>query len=190
MFVPNRSSRTLVVCATVDRTGALAVYYLEALWRIQRRSTVPGMLFFPLIIRYPNSYTANLRFPHVHTTTESVIFESPGHAKVGPDDPHAQQYFDESRYEQEQAAAYLRETAGIIRDQFPHPDHVPFAERKYGGIVSAGGRHESMFTEMLTPVTPDPDRFSEPITESTLVPAGEEATRTEEKYLPSAKVII
>ena len=173
-----------------DRIGALAAYYIEGLWRIQQRSTVSEMLFFPLILRYPESFTVNLRFAGEHTTTESVPFESPQHAPTDSEGPHTQQYFDESRYEQEQAAAYLRETAGIIRDQFPHPDHVPFAERKYGGIVSAGGRHESMFTEMLTPVTPDPDRFSEPITESTLVPAGEEATRTEEKYLPSAKVII
>ncbi|MFD1598877.1 hypothetical protein [Halobellus rarus] len=173
-----------------DRAGELAAYYIEGLWRIQQRSTISEMLFFPLILRYPDSFTVNLRFAGEHTTTESVPFESPQHGAADSEGPHTQQYFDESQYEQERAAAYLRETAGIIREQFPHPDDVPFDERKYGGIVSAGGRYESMFTEMLTAVSPDPDRFSEPVSESTLVPAGEEAKRTEDEYLPSAKVII
>jgi len=172
-----------------DRTGALAVYYLEALWRIQRRSTVPGMLFFPLIIRYPNSYTANLRFPHVHTTTESVIFESPGHAKVGPDDPHAQQYFDDSQHEQDRAADYLRRAAQTYHEQFPHPDDLPDDEPRYGGIVGAAGRRGSMFTEMLAPVEPDPNRFDEPPTEPELVPAGTEAERTAREYLPEAAAL-
>jgi hypothetical protein len=173
-----------------DRAGKLAAYYIEGLWRIQQRSTISEMLFFPLILRYPDSFTVNLRFAGEHTTTESVPFESPQHATTDSKGPHTQQYFDESRYEQKRAAEYLRETAEIISGQFPHPDDVPFAERKYGGVVSAGGRHESMFTEMLSAVSPDPDRFSEPVTKSTMVPAGEEANRTEERYLPSAKVII
>jgi len=173
-----------------DREGALAAYYIEGLWRIQQRSTVSEMLFFPLILRYPDSFTVNLRFAGEHTTPESLPFESPQHADVDSDGPHTQQYFDESSYEQERAAEYLRETAGIIREQFPHPDDVPFSERKHGGVVSAGGRYESVFTEMLAPVAPDPDRFSEPVSESTLVPAGSEAERTRRKYLPSAKVLI
>ncbi|WP_336025323.1 hypothetical protein [Halobellus salinisoli] len=173
-----------------DLTGELTAYYIEGLWRIQQRSTVSEMLFFPLILRYPDSFTMNLRFAAAHSTTESVRFESPQHGDVDDDAPHTQQYFDESQYEQDRAAEYLRETAGIIREQFPHPDEVPFSERKYGGIVSAGGRHDSEFTEMLTRVRPDPDRFSEPVSESTLVPAGEEAEWTEKRYLPAAKVII
>ncbi|WP_049987411.1 hypothetical protein [Halobellus rufus] len=173
-----------------DRTGELAAYYIEGLWRIQQRSTISEMLFFPLILRYPDSFTMNLRFAGPHSTADSVPFESPQHADVDDDAPHTQQYFDESQYEQERAAEYLRETAQIIREQFPHPDDVPFDERKYGGVVSAGGRRESEFTEMLAPVQPDPDRFSEPVTESTLVPAGTEAERTKERYLPAAKVII
>jgi len=168
-----------------DRIGELTVYYLEALWRIQQRSTVSGMLFFPLIIRYPDSYTANLRFLHVHTTTESVLFESPESAEIGPDDPHARQYFDESQYEQKRAADYLRRATETYREQFPHPDDLPDDEPRYGGIVGAAGRRGSMFTEMLAPVEPDPDRFDEPITEPTLVPAGEEAKRTAQEYLPA-----
>lgn len=173
-----------------DRIGALAAYYTEGLWRIQQRSTISELLFFPLILRYPDSFTVNLRFAGAHTTTDSVPFESPQHSDVDDDAPHTQQYFDESQYEQERAAEYLRETAQIIREEFPHPDELPFAERKFGGIVSAGGRHESEFTEMLTRVRPDPDRFDEPVTESTLVPAGTEAEWTEQRYLPTAKVII
>ncbi|WP_144902983.1 hypothetical protein [Halobellus captivus] len=173
-----------------DRLGELTAYYIEGLWRIQQRSTISEMLFFPLIIRYPDSFTMNLRFAAAHSTTESMPFESPQHADIDDDAPHTQQYFDESQYEQERAADYLRETAQIIREQFPHPDEVPFEERKYGGVVSAGGRRESTFTEMLAPVRPDPGRFSESVTEATLVPAGTEAERTKRRYLPAAKVII
>jgi len=173
-----------------NRVGRLAAYYIEGLWRIQQRSTISEMLFFPLILRYPDSFTTNLRFAGGHTTTESVPFESPQHGDADEDGPHTQQYYDESQYEQEQAAEYLRETAQIIREEFPHPDERPFAERKFGGIVSAGGRRDSEFTEMLTRVRPDSDRFSESVTESTLVPAGKEAEWTEERYLPTAKVII
>lgn len=178
-------AKAYVVGDRDDRIGELTVYYLEALWRIQRRSTVPGVLFFPLIIRYPDSYTANLRFPSVHTTTESVLFESPEHAEVDPDDSHAQQYFDESRYEQERAADYLRRAADTYREEFPHPDDLPDDEPRYGGIVGAAGRRGSAFTEMLVPVEPDRNRFDEPVTEPTLVPEGEEATRTAQKYLPA-----
>ncbi|WP_435184412.1 hypothetical protein [Halobellus sp. EA9] len=183
-------ARAYIMGERDDLAGELAVYYLEALWRIQRRSTVQGMLFFPLIIRYPDSYTANLRFPQVHTTTESVLFESPEHGEVGPDDPHAQQYFDESQYEQERAADYLRRATRTYREQFPHPDDLPEDEPVYGGIVGAAGRRGSMFTEMLAPVEPDRDRFDEPITEPTLVPAGKEAERTAREYLPSGAEVV
>ncbi|PSQ46583.1 hypothetical protein BRD15_08905, partial [Halobacteriales archaeon SW_6_65_15] len=35
-----------------DRIGALTSYYFEGLWRIQQRTTVTDMLFFPIILRY------------------------------------------------------------------------------------------------------------------------------------------
>ncbi|RLM56471.1 hypothetical protein DVK02_08145 [Halobellus sp. Atlit-31R] len=171
-----------------DRVGALTAYYIEGLWRIQQRSTISEMLFFPLILRYPDSFTVNLRFTGEHTTTESIPFESPQHAAVDSEAQYSQQYFEESQYEQERAAEYLRETAQIIREEFPSPDDASFEERKYGGVVSAGGRHDSEFTEMLASVTPDPDRFSEPVSKPTLVPEGREAKRTVRKYLRSAKV--
>ena len=169
-----------------DRVGSLSAYYLEGLWRIQQRSTVSELLFFPLILRYPDSFTGNLRFPGAYSTCESILFESPEHADPGSDGPHTGQYFDESRYEQERAAEYLRRTARTIREQFPHPEAVPFEERQYGGVVSAGGRRGSVFTEMLSTVDPDPDRFSDPVAEPTLVPAGPEAERTSRRYLSSA----
>ncbi|WP_343218156.1 hypothetical protein [Halobellus sp. H-GB7] len=171
-----------------DRIGRLTAYYTEGLWRIQQRSTISEMLFFPLILRYPDSFTVNLRFTDDYTTTESIPFESPEHTTVDADETYSQQYFNESQYEQKQAAEYLRKTAQIIRDEFPSPDEAPFSERKYGGIVSAGGRHESEFSEMLARVTPDPDRFSEAVTEPTLVREGSEAKRTARRYLQSAKV--
>ncbi len=43
-----------------DRIGALTSYYLEGLWRIQQRTTVTDMLFFPIILRYPDSFTMNV----------------------------------------------------------------------------------------------------------------------------------
>jgi hypothetical protein len=173
-----------------DRVGALTAYYLEGLWRIQQRSTISELLFFPIILRYPDSFTVNLRFVGAYSTTESILFESPEHADTGAGCVLDQQYFDESQYEQERAAEYLRQTAQVIREQFPHPDEAPFEARKYGGIVAAGGRRGSVFTEMLTPVAPDPDRFSESVDEATLVPAGPEAQQTFERYVPGTKQII
>jgi hypothetical protein len=166
-----------------DRVGALAAYYVEGLWRIQRRSTVTDMLFFPLVLRYPDSFTVNLRFTTEFTTPKSLHYESPQHASTDVDDSYADQYYDDSQYEQERVADYLRETAEIIREEFPSPDETSFTERKYGGVVSAGGRRGSEFSELLTRVEPDPDRFSEPVDEPTLVEAGPEARRTERTYV-------
>ena len=140
------------------------------------------MLFFPLILRYPDSFTVNLRFTDDYTTTESIPFESPEHTTVDAEETYSQQYFNESQYEQKQAAEYLRQTAQIIRDEFPSPDEAPVSERNYGGIVSAGGRHESEFSEMLARVTPDPNRFSEAVTEPTLVVHG-----TDDRLCPVAR---
>lgn len=173
-----------------DRIGALTSYYLEALWRIQQRTTISEMLFFPIILRYPDSFTVNVRFASGYTTTESVWYESPEHMSEELDDDYAETYYSESTYSQQQAAAYVRETAQIIREQFPHPDETPFEERKYGGIVSAGGRKGPIFTSMLEAVEPDPNRFDDPVEKPTLVPAGDEAARTETTLLPDGEVIL
>jgi hypothetical protein len=173
-----------------DRIGALTSYYFEGLWRIQQRTTVTDMLFFPIILRYPDSFTMNIRFASGYATTESVVYESPEHCSEDLDHEHAETYFEESRYSQEQAAEYLRETAQIIREEFPHPDESSFEERKYGGIVSAGGRRGSVFSAMLRRVEPDPDRFAEPVEVPTLVAEGEEARRTERELLPENEVIV
>ena len=170
-----------------DRVGRLTAYYVEGLWRVQERSTIANTLFFPLILRYPDSFTVNLRFASGCATPESVRYESPEHASVDPDEEFVQQYRDDSRYEQERAAEYIHETAQVIRDEFPAPDDASFAERKYGGVVSAGGRRGPQFSEMLTSVTPDPERFTEPVTESVLVPAGTEAERTRRRYIPDVE---
>jgi hypothetical protein len=173
-----------------DRIGALTSYYLEGLWRIQQRTTVTPMTFFPLILRYPDSFTVNIRFASGYCTTESVFYESPEHLSEELDDEYAKTYYEESRYSQKQAAEYVRETAQLIREAFPDPDETPFEERKYGGIVSAGGRRGSAFSSMLKRVDPDPDRFSEPVDESTLVDEGPTAKRTERELLRDGAVVL
>lgn len=173
-----------------DRRGALSSYYLEGLWRIQQRTTVSDMLFFPLILRYPDSFTVNLRFASSHYTTASVRYESAELASIEPDDEYAELFREECRHEQKRAAVYLRDTAQIIREEFPDPDRVPFSERKFGGIVSAGGRRGSEFSVMLERVEPDPNRFAEPVEAPTLVTEGTEARQTESKYLPESAVVL
>ena len=173
-----------------DRVGALTAYYFEGLWRIQQRTTVTDMLFFPIILRYPDSFTVNVRFASGYATTGSVVYESPEHLSEEPDDAYAETYFEESRYSQKQAAEYLRETAQIIREEFPHPDESTFEERKYGGVVSAGGRRGSVFSAMLERVEPDRDRFDGSVEVPTLVAEGEEARRTERELLPEDEVIL
>ena len=176
-----------------DRIGEITAYYFEALWRLQQQVTVTDMVFSPLILRYPDSFTVNVRFANEYATSESVRYESPEHAAVTEEltDEHLETYHEESQYSQRQAAAFHREAAEIIRDQFPHPDDAPFEERKYGGIVSAGGRRGSVFSAMLEPVDPDPDRFSDAdsVAESTLVEAGPEATRTERELRLEGEII-
>ncbi|WP_246999524.1 hypothetical protein [Halosolutus gelatinilyticus] len=162
-----------------DRVGAIAAYYLEALWRLQQQATVTDMVFSPLILRYPDSFTVNVRFAGEYADPDSVRYESPEHSSEELAEEYLETYYAESQYSQRQAAAFHREAAAILRDQFPDPDEVPFEERKYGGIVSAGSRRGSTFSAMLKPVEPDRDRFSEPVAETTLVGAGAEARRTE-----------
>lgn len=172
-----------------DRIGALAAYYLEGLWRIQQRTTITEMMFSPLIVRYPDSFTMNIRFASGYTTPESVRYESPEHSSEELADEHAEAYYEDSLYSQQQAADYVRETAGIIREQFPDPDATAFEDRKYGGIVSAGGRRGSAFSTLLQRVEPDPDRFSDPVDEPTLVDAGPEAKRTERELFPHCDIV-
>lgn len=173
-----------------DRIGRLTAYYVEGLWRIQQRTTVSEFTFFPLILRYPDSFTVNVRFASGYTTPESVRYESPHHLTEDLCDEHAEAFYADSQYSQRRAAEYIRETAQRIRDEFPDPDETSFEERKYGGIVAAGGHRGTTFTSMLERVDPDPDRFADEVTESTLVEAGAEARRTEREYLPADEVII
>jgi hypothetical protein len=173
-----------------DRIGELASYYFEGLWRIQQRTTVTDMIFFPIVLRYPDSFTVNIRFASGHRTTESILYESPEHSSEGLDDAYAETYYNESQYSQRQAAEYVRETAQIIREEFPDPAETSFEERKYGGVVSAGGRRGTVFSSMLKRVEPDPDRFSEPTDVSVLVEEGREAKRTERELLLDGEVIL
>lgn len=43
---------------------------------------------------------------------------------------------------------------------------------------------------MLKRVEPDPNRFSEPVDEPTLVEEGEEARRTERELLPEGAIVL
>lgn len=173
-----------------DRLGKLTSYYVEGLWRIQQRNTVTEMLFFPLILRYPDSFTVNIRFTSGYTTTNSIHYESPKHLSEELRDEHVETYYDDCVYSQQQAAEYIRETAQLIREAFPDPDETPFDERKYGGIVSAGGRRGTTFSTMLERVEPDRDRFSNPISDPTLVEAGSEARRTERELLLEDDIVV
>ncbi|ELY67499.1 hypothetical protein [Natrinema versiforme] len=172
-----------------DRIGALAAYYFEGAWRAQQQATITDMLYSPLILRYPDSFTLNMRFASGYTTAKSIRYESPAHCSEDFGDEYTETYYEESLYSQKQAADYLSETAEIIREEFPDPDETPFAERKYGGVVSAGGRRGSVFSTLLERVEPDPDRFSESIDEPTLVEAGPEARRTEREFLRDCEVV-
>ncbi|MBZ6495607.1 hypothetical protein [Natrinema longum] len=172
-----------------DRIGALAAYYFEGAWRAQQRATITDMLFAPLILRYPDSFTMNIRFASGYTTRKSVQYESPAHCSDDLDEEYVETYYEESLYSQQQAADYIRETAEIIREEFPDPEETAFEDRKYGGIVSASGRRGSVFSAMLERVEPDPDRFSESVDEPTLVDAGPEADRTERALLRDSEIV-
>ncbi|MDS0294162.1 hypothetical protein [Halogeometricum luteum] len=173
-----------------DDAGAIAAYYTEAIWRMQQRITVSDVLFFPIILRYPDCFTVNVRFASGHRTTRSVLYESPEHLTEGLEAKHAATYVEESLYTQREAAKLIGDTAGIIREEFPDPDEAPFEERKYGGIVTAGGRKETVFSSMLERVEPDPDRFAAAPTRPGLVEAGPEAARTERELLPEGAFVL
>ena len=162
-----------------DRIAEIAAYFLEGSWRVQQWPTVTEMVYVPLVLRYPDCFTINIRFASGCSTSDAIYYESPEHCSDDLSDEHAETYYEESQYTQRQAAEYVREGAQIVREEFPDPDETPFEERKYGGMVAAGGRRGSVFSAAFKRVEPDPDRFSEPATEPTLVEAGPEARRTE-----------
>jgi len=172
-----------------DRVARVAAYYVEALWLMQEQTTVTDMLFAPLILRYPDCVTVNVRFTDGFRTPESVVYESPEQSRVEVSGEHLETYYAESTYSQRQAAERIRETTRHLRDAFPDPDAVPFEERKYGGIVAASGRRGSAFSDYLGRVDPDPDRFGGPATDPALVPEGPEARRTERSLLGDGDVI-
>ncbi|OLZ40212.1 hypothetical protein A6E15_04090 [Natrinema saccharevitans] len=172
-----------------DRIGAIAAYYLEGAWRAQQQATITDMLYVPLVLRYPDSFTVNIRFASGHETTEAIRYESPEHSTEDLDEEYAETYYDESYYSQRRAASYLEQGAEIIREEFPDPDETPREEREYGGFVSASGRRGSVFSAMIARVEPDPGRFSEPVDEPMLVEAGPEARRTEREYFRESEVV-
>ncbi|ELZ96910.1 hypothetical protein C440_04013 [Haloferax mucosum ATCC BAA-1512] len=173
-----------------DRLGALTAYYFEGLWRMEQRISVTDMLFFPIILRYPDSFTVNIRFTSGFATNGSVLYESPEHAPESLEGEYADRYYNDSLYSQKEAAEQIRATSQIIREEFLSPDEASFEERKYGGIVTGGGKKGSVFSSMLKRVEPDPDRFSEPATEPMLVEEGNEAKRTEHELLPDDAIVL
>ena len=173
-----------------NRIAELTSYYLEGLWRLQQLITISDMMFFPLVIRYPESFTLNIRFASCHTTDESVHYESPEHLDEHLDKQYAKTYYEESQYSQREATDYLRDTAQVIRDEFPDPDETSFADRKCGGIVAADGRQGTVFSSMLKRIEPDLTRFSKPPDHAVLVSEGPEAKRTEQELLPNSTFVL
>jgi len=170
-----------------DRVARLVAYYTESLWRLQEHNTIADVVYCPLILRYPDSFTVNVRFA-VGSVRQGVRFESPEHAET-LDDDYRERYYAESSYSQRQAAEYIRETAQILREQFPDPDETSLDERAYGGIAAAAGRDGATFTDVLVAVDPDPARFDGAPDAPTLVPAGPEADRLGETLLEDARVV-
>jgi hypothetical protein len=173
-----------------NRIAELTSYYLEGLWRLQQMLTINDIMFFPLVIRYPESFTLNIRFASCHTTDESVHYESPEHLDEHLDEQYATTYYEESQYSQREAADYLRDTAQVIRDEFPDPDETSFADRQCGGVVAADGRQGTVFSSLLKRVEPDLTRFSKPPDTAVLVSEGAEAKRTEQELLPNSTFVL
>ncbi|QSW98535.1 hypothetical protein [Haloterrigena alkaliphila] len=162
-----------------DRIAEITAYFFEGVWRVQQWPTVTEMVYAPLLLRYPDGFTLNIRFASDCTAPEAIHYESPEHCSEELAREHAETYYEESQYSQRRAAEYVREGADMIREEFPDPDETTFEERKYGGIVSASGRRGSVFSSVVKRVDPDPERFSGPAAEPSLVEAGPEARRTE-----------
>lgn len=172
-----------------DGIAGMAAYLMEAQWRLQQMYTVTETTFFPIILRYPESVTINVRFTSGHVRNRGVRYESPSH---NADDlaEYADAYRDDSFVSRRRAAEEIAQSADVIRDEFPDPDAVPYEERKTGGIVSAAGRRGSEFASALERVDPDPDRFDAPPETPQLVPSGDVARRTEAEWLPEDTLVI
>ncbi|WP_050033151.1 hypothetical protein [Halorubrum halophilum] len=166
-----------------DWVGALAVYYLECYYRLQERYTVDEEIFFLAILRYPNCFTVNLSFAVGEITSDAVRYESPHHDDTDLSDRHRERYHAECQYSQREAAAYIRENVGCIRDAFPDPDTTPIEDRRYGGFVHITGRRGPVFSEYLGPLTPDPDRFDDTVTTPCLVSDGPEVRTAKREFL-------
>ncbi|RLM59619.1 hypothetical protein DVK02_02455 [Halobellus sp. Atlit-31R] len=170
-----------------DWVGALATYYRECYYRLQERYTNDDQIFFLLILRYPDCFTVNLGFADGDVSDDAVRYESATHTDI--DEEYRDRYFAECQYAQREAAAYIREQVDCIRDAFPDPETTPFEDRRYGGFVHLTGRRGEVFSELLEPVRPDPDRFEDCPPTPGLVPEGPEATRTKREYLPDAELV-
>ncbi|WP_096394343.1 hypothetical protein [Halorubrum trapanicum] len=173
-----------------DWIGALAAYYLECYYRLQERYTVDDQIFFLLILRYPDSFTVNLSFLSGEIGADAVRYESAALADADLTDRGREQYYADSQYSQHEAAEYLRERVGCIREAFPDPDTTPIERRRYGGFIHLTGRQGPTFAELLDSRTPDPDRFDEPATTPSIVSEGSEAKRAKRTLLTDAEVLI
>lgn len=166
-----------------DGIAALAAYLLEAIWRMEQMFTIHDLTVFPLVLRYPNCCTVNVRFVRGRLTEKVHRYESPEYSQEELDEKFTEIYHSESRWSQKQAAKYIESTAEVIREQFPDPREVPFEERSTGGIVSAYGRRGSEFCSGLEAVSPDPTRFEDSIDEPALVTESPLAKQTAEEWL-------
>ena len=173
-----------------DGTAAMAAYLLEAVWRIQQMFTVTDMVVFPIVLRYPHCCTVNVRFVRGQLTDKVLWYESPEHSEEDLDEQYTEVYHCESRYSQKQAAKRIRETAHVVREQFPDPRETTFEERRLGGIVTAFGRQGSAFCSGLEAVTPDPDRFDEPATTREIIEESPVARRTAEEWLADDAIVL
>ncbi len=173
-----------------DGGAVLAGYLYEALWRLQQLYSVSDLTFFPVVLRYPRCCTINTRFVHGQVVENTVLYESPEHSAVCPDESYAEIYHDDSRWSQKQAAEHLAASAQAIRDRFPDPREAPDDERRAGGVVSVFGRRGSAFTTGLELVDTDPDRFDDEVDEPTLVGESPVARRTEREWLPRGATLL
>ncbi|TKX76016.1 hypothetical protein EXE46_00420 [Halorubrum sp. GN11_10-6_MGM] len=173
-----------------DWVGALAAYYLECYYRLQERYTVDEQIFFLLILRYPDCFTVNLSFLSGGIEGDAVRYESPALADADLTDRGREQYYADSQYSQHEAAEYLRERVGSIREAFPDPDTTSVERRRYGGFVHLTGRQGPTFAELLDSCAPDPDRFDEPAARPSIVSEGPEAKRAKRTLLTDAEVLI
>ncbi|WP_367175537.1 hypothetical protein [Haloarcula rubripromontorii] len=173
-----------------DWIGALAAYYLECYYRLQERYTVDEQIFFLLVLRYPECFTVNLSFLTGDISAAGVRYESSKHVKADLNERNAEQLYADCQYSQYDASEYLRENVSCIRDAFPDPETTPFAQRRRGGFVHITGRQGATFTEILEPVSPDPNRFDDTASEPGLVSEGPEARRAKREFLTDTTVVI